>query len=45
MDLQEHDVNIRLPGHLLTCVASLMIVRHCEVGRDEYALIHPNRII
>lgn len=26
MDLQEHDVNIWLPGHLLTCVASLMVI-------------------
>lgn len=25
MDLQEPDVNIRLPGHLLTYVASVMI--------------------
>lgn len=45
MDLQEPDVNIWLPGHLLTYVASVMIVRDCELGCDEYALIHTNRII
>lgn len=45
MDLQEHGVNMWLPGHLLMYVASVMKVRDCEAGCDENALIHTNRII